>query len=451
MATQYDAPAVNQQILDSLKSDRPRRAARLVEKLHPVDRAALFEELEPNAQEIYLSVVGPAGLAELLEHLDAEARRLTAAGVPRSILARVLDQMTSDDAADVVQSLPDEEAQAVMAEMRTAGSLRPLLQYPAETAGGLMTRGYLEIRPEMTAGEAISLLRTIQPPGGEVYYYLYVISPKNQLIGVVNLRQLITADPSTPVTDLMTAEIISVLPGTDQEECARLLQRYRLRALPVVDSAGVLKGTITADDLVDVLTREATEDMYKMAGVGVKERALSPLRESLRRRIPHLVTNLATAFISGLTVGTFEGTISKAASLAVFMPIIAGHGGNTGTQVATIVVRSVALDELKKKDTLNLLAKEIGFGLIHGCLVGALTAALALALYQNPWLAGVVFFAMVGNVVVAGIVGSLTPLGLEAMGMDPALASAIYLTTFTDVIGFLMLLGAGTLLLAHLT
>jgi len=451
MTIKYDFPTVKEEVLELLRGKRPERASKRISRLHPADRSELFQELDPAGQEIYLSVVGPAGLADLFEHLDSETRSETARRIPPSILARVLDAMTSDDAADVVQSLPDDAAEMVMAEMRTAGSVRPLLAYPAETAGGLMTRGYVEIRPDMTAGEAIALLRSTQPPGGEVYYYLYVVSPGNKLIGVVNLRQLITANPSSPVTDLMTREIISVLPGTDQEECARLLQRYRLRALPVVDSDGNLRGAITADDLVDVLTREATEDMYKMAGVGVKERALSPLRESLRRRIPHLVTNLATAFLSGLTVGTFEGTISKAASLAVFMPIIAGHGGNTGTQVATIVVRSVALDELKKKDTLSLLAKEISFGLIHGCLVGALTAALALALYQNPWLAGVVFFAMVGNVVVAGIIGSITPLGLRAIGMDPALASAIYLTTFTDVIGFLMLLGAGTLLLSHLS
>ena len=319
----------------------------------------------------------------------------------------------------------------------------------SETAGGVMTRGYVPLAPEMTAAQAIAYLRDLSPPQEEVYY-LYVLDADRRLLGVVSLRALISATPRARVAALMTTPPISVLDETDQEECAALMRQNRLMTLPVLGADGRLEGIITADDMADILAEEATEDIYKMAGVGVKERALSPLRESLHRRIPHLVTNLVTAFISGLTVSAFEGTISKAASLAVFMPIIAGHGGNTGTQVATIVVRSVALDELKRKDTLKLLAKEIGFGLIHGCLVGALTACLALALYQNLWLAGVVFFAMVGSVAVAGIAGSLTPLGLEAMGMDPALASAIWLTTFTDVIGFLMLLGAGTLLVTHL-
>jgi magnesium transporter len=301
----------------------------------------------------------------------------------------------------------------------------------------------------MTVEEAIAFLRATKPLAEEAYY-LYVLDGMNRLQGVVSLRQLIVADPTARIENVMATDIASVAPDTDQEEAARLLQHYRLRSLPVVDEGGVLSGIITADDVIDVIQEEATEDMYRMVGVGGDETALGPVTESLRRRVPWLIVNLFTAFLSALTVSLFQGTIEKVSTLAAFMPVIAGHGGNTGTQVTTLVVRGIALDEVRPSDAAVIVAKEIAFGLIHGVIVGTMTAGLAYVLSGNYWLSIVVFGAMVGNVLVAGVMGAIIPLGMRMVKIDPALASAIWLTTFTDVAGFLMLLGAGALLVSHL-
>ena len=452
MAPEQEVQVLVKQLEEALANDSSQveELSSLVSSLHPADQAELYCRLSPAQREAFLALLNAEGLARLLEHLPEEEVEELVARMPRETLARVLDHMESDEAAYIIRYLPPADAARVLANMRTAADVAPILQHAEDTAGGLMTRGYVALHPDMTVQEAIAYLRLHQPFAQEGYY-LYVLDGANRLQGVVNLRQLIVASPNTPISQLMTRDVISVPPETDQEEVARLIQRYRLRALPVVDEKGVLLGIITADDVLDVVTEEATEDLYRLAGVGVEERALSPLRESIKRRIPHLVVNLLTAFISGLTVSAFEGTVAQAAALAVFMPIIAGHGGNTGTQAATVMVRSLALGDVTPRDTLRIISKEVAFGLVHGALAGTLAAGLALALYQNPWLAAVVFGSMVGNVLVAGVVGALIPLALQAVKIDPALASSIWLTTFTDVMGFLMLLGAGTLLVDRLT
>ncbi len=452
MVPEQDVAGIIQEVEEKLSSNSTDvgEIASLIASVHPADQVDLWERLDPARRETFLALLSAEGLARFLQHLDDEDREEVIRRMPRETLARVLDHMETDEAADVIRSLPPADAARVLANMTTAANVTPLLQHEEETAGGIMTRGYIALHPEMTAREAINFLR-LRRPAAEEGYYLYVLDETNRLQGVVNLRQLIIADPSTPIAELMTRDAITVAPETDQEETARLLQHYRLRALPVVDKQGVLLGIVTVDDVIDVIEEEATEDIYRLAGVGVREWALSPLRESLRNRIPHLLVNLLTAFLSGFTVSLFEGTIARAATLAVFMPIIAGHGGNTGTQAATVVVRSLALGEVTPADVARIVFKEVRFGLVHGCLAGVLAAGLAFALYQNPWLSGVVYLAMQGNVVVAGIVGATIPLGLRALRIDPALASSIWLTTFTDVMGFLLLLGAGSLLVTRLT
>jgi len=452
MATEQESAALAQQ-LEELLGDETAQVEHLravLASMHPADQVDLWRRLPPSKKEALLALLSAEGLADFLQHLPDEERDELLQRMPRETLARVLDHMETDEAADIIRSLPPADASRILANMRTALQVAPLLQHAEGTAGSLMTKGYLALHPDMTVREAINFMRLYRPFADEAYY-LYVLDGANRLQGVVNLRQLIIADPDTPISELMTTDLVTVPPGADQEEVARLIRRYRLRALPVVGEDGTLLGIVTADDVIDVITEEDTEDMFRMAGVGVQERALSPLKDSLRRRMPHLLVNLITAFVSGLTVSLFEGTVAKAAALAVFMPIIAGHGGNTGTQVSTIVVRSLALGEVGLGHTFRLVAKEVAFGLVHGAVAGSLTAALALGLYQNGWLAGVVLGAMVGNVVTAGIIGVVIPMLLRALRMDPALASSIWLTTFTDVIGFLLLLGTGTVLASKLT
>ena len=451
MAMEQEIATVGQRLEEMLTGNALQEAVDLLASVHPADQADLYLSLgTPEFRETFLSLLSAEGQARLLEHLDEEERGQIIERMPRASLARVLDRMENDEAVDILQELPPAEMARVLSNMTTASEIAPLLEHREESAGGLMTRGYVALHKDMTAREATTFLR-LRRPFAEEAYYLYVLDAANRLQGVVNLRQLIVADPDTRIEAIMTPEVISVAPETDQEECARLIQHYRLRALPVVDEEDVLRGIITADDLMDVVRAEATEDMYRMVGLDVRESALSPVTTALRRRAPWLLVNLMTAFIAALTVRFFEDTISKVATLAVFMPVIAGHAGNTGTQVTTLVVRSLALGEVTLGDTMQIVGKEVVFGLAHGLIVGLLTAGLALSLSHNGWLAGIVLIAMLGNVIVAGVFGTLIPLGFRAVKMDPALASAIWLTTFTDVIGFLMLLGTGTLLVSKLT
>lgn len=452
MAAERESTALAQRVEELLgdQTAQVEHISSILSSLHPADQVDLWRRLSHPKREAMLALMSAEELASFLQHMPEEEREELVQRMPRETLARVLDHMETDEAADIIRSLPPADASRVLANMRTAIQVAPLLQQAEGTAGSLMTKGYLALHPDMTVREAINFMRLYRPFADEAYY-LYVLDGANRLQGVVNLRQIIIADPDTPVSELMTTDLITVPPGADQEEVARLIRRYRLRALPVVDAEGTLLGIVTADDVIDVITEEDTEDMFRMAGVGVQERALSPLKDSLRRRMPHLLVNLITAFVSGFTVSLFEGTVAKAAALAVFMPIIAGHGGNTGTQVATIVVRALALGEVGPAQSLRLISKEIAFGMVHGVVAGLLTSALALTLYQNLWLATVVFGAMVGNVVVAGVTGATIPILLRSLRMDPALASSIWLTTFTDVMGFLMLLGAGTVLVEKLT
>ena len=433
-----------------LTGDDVEAATELLAGMHPADQADMYDRLEDAERETMLALLSNEARAQLLEHLDEETLEEIAERLPRVELPRVLDLTKNDIAADVLRMLPPAEAARALAQMRTASDVTPLLIHPDESAGGLMTRGFVALHKDMTAGEAMTLLRARKPLAEEAYY-LYVLDAHNRLEGIVNLRQLIVADRDVRIEDVMTRDVISVRPDTDQEEAANLLQHYRLRAIPVVDESGVLSGIITADDIIDVIAEEATEDMYRMAGLPGDESIFAPVPVSARRRLPWLIVNLGTAFLAGGMVLIFEGTIAQAAGLAVFMPIIAGQGGNAGIQTITIVVRSLALGEIEPSDARSILNKEIALGVIRGVLFG-LIVGVAAFLWKGEWAWGfVVGTAMLLNMLVAGLLGTAIPLGMKALRLDPAVASGVFLTTFTDMLGFLFLLGLGTLLIDQLT
>jgi magnesium transporter len=244
--------------------------------------------------------------------------------------------------------------------------------------------------------------------------------------------------------------VISVHAEADQEVVAQLLQRYDLVALPVVDEAGKLIGIVHVDDVVDVIEEEATEDIYKLAQVSADSEIYSRIPRSVRNRLPWLVINLGTAFLAAWVVSLFEGTIAQAAVLAAFMPIVAGQGGNAGTQTMTIVVRSLALKEIEPKQTLWALWHELLIGIVNGVSIGLLVALIAMLWQGNPYLGVVIGLAMVGNLLVAAVAGVTVPMVLKVLHIDPALASSIFVTTFTDVMGFLLFLGLATYFLQYL-
>ena len=296
---------------------------------------------------------------------------------------------------------------------------------------------------DLTVGEAITALQTSRDV--EMVFYLYIVDARGHLVGVTSLRRLLLVSPETPLKRIMTADPISARVDMDQEEVARLVASYNLLAIPVVDEHNKLVGVITVDDVIDVIKDEATEDLYRLAGVSSDERVFTPASESFRKRMPWLIVNLATAFLAAAVVGVFESTISGWVALAVFMPIVAGMGGNAATQTLTVIVRGIALGELTWSNSKKALAKELLVGIANGLVVGSIAALVASVMNGDPRLGVILGLAMVVNLFVAGLAGTLIPLGLKALKIDPALASAVFITTFTDVAGFASFLGLATL------
>jgi magnesium transporter len=447
---QKDKQQPMEQVRDLLMAGDVPGALAHLGSLHPADQAEVIAALDAELRVPLLPRLPQETLADILEYLNEEPRRHVVMELEPAVLAPLLDRVDTDVAADVLHMLPPEQAEQVLLAMRTAPEVTGLLRHEDESAGGRMTADFVALHKEWTVDQALAYLRRTHPDAEQVYY-LYVIDADHRLEGVVSLRHLVVATPDERIADIMTPEVISIRVDEDQEEAARILQRYNLVALPVVNEESRLVGVTTADDLMDVAQEEATEDMYRMVGLDEEESVLGPLAMSLRRRLPWLLVNLCTAFLAALTVNTFEDTISRVAALAVFMPVIAGHGGNTGTQVTTLVVRGLALGEVQLSHVLHIILKQAIFGLLQGVISGSLSALLAFLLTGNLWLALIVFSAMLGNVIIAAIAGSLIPLGMKRLRVDPALASAIWLTTFTDVMGFLLLLGLGTIAVDRLS
>jgi magnesium transporter len=426
----------------------------LLQKQHPADLAQIFSELpererhaafnvlvEKNGKLAMeaLSEIGPEKGAELLALRSAEE------------IARLLQELPTDDAAALIDHLPDELSGAVLELMRPkpGGGVTELLEYEERTAGRLMNPNVFALPEDLTAGEAIAALQ--QARDVEMVFYLYAVDDRRHLVGVVSLRRLLLVPPETPLKRIMTADVYSVRVDTDQEEVARQVASYNLLAIPVVDAENKLAGVVTVDDVIDVIKDEATEDVYRLAGVSKDDGVLTPPGESLRRRLPWLLVNLLTAFIAASVVGLFSATINEVVALAMFMPVVAGMGGNAATQTLAVIVRGIALGELTWSNAKQALLKEGLVGLGNGLANGLVGAFCVWVLTRGDWALGLILMAaMVINMVVAATAGTLIPLGLRALKIDPALASSVFITTFTDVFGFFSFLGLGTIFVRYL-
>ncbi len=450
---------MEQQLIDSildqvraaLVTGKVDEAIAALTSLHPADRADVFADLPADDQEEIIPRLNTQDAADLLEELEDDEAAEVASHMQPEALADVLDEMDPGEAADVLGDMSPERAADALAHMEDAAEVIPLLAHPDDTAGGLMTSEFYALRRQMTAQMAIDFLRTLKPDAGAPYY-LYVVDRDDKLIGIVGLRDLLVAPPSATIQSIMRTDVISAPVGTDQEEVARVMGHYDLLALPVVDAGGRLAGVIHYNDIVDVIEAEATEDIYRLANVADGDlQVWSPARLAVRRRLPWLVINLATAFLAAVVIGLFEATIARLAVLAVFQSIVAGEGGNAGTQTLAIMVRGLALGEIQFRDVWRALLREAGIGLIHGAVVGVLVAFGAWLWRGIPILGLVIGLAMLGNLVAAGLAGTLVPLTLKALRLDPALASAVIVTTVTDVVGFGLFLSLATLFLPLLT
>jgi magnesium transporter len=421
---------------------------KVIEKTLPADISPVLPLLHKDEQKQLLQLLIEGGKAgRVLLELDRDQVAEILAELDVATIAAICSSSASDDAADLLELLDQERRQEVLAQLEssTGADLASLLAREPETAGSLMTTNYLALDQKLTVASAIEAIR--QYPRKDSFFYVYIIDAEEHLVGVLSLRSLILADPSELLENVMVQNVVRVSIDVSQEEVAQLVAKYDLLSLPVVNAQNQLLGVVTVDDVLDVIQEEAEEDMLHLGGVTVGERITSSPLASFRLRFPWLAVNLVTAFIAASVVRAFEGTIARWAVLAAFMPVVAGMGGNAGTQTLTVMVRGLAFGELDWKSSMWPLGKELVVGLANGLANGILTG-LVVGLWTQDWrLAAVLCLAMMFNMVVAGVSGAFVPLTLKRLGFDPAVSSGIFVTTFTDVAGFSAFLGLATLAL----
>lgn len=415
-----------------------------LKSLHPHDIAVEIRDLPTIQIRQILRRMPDSDTSEVIVELPPHVQVQLLESMRVARLSGIIEEMFSDDAADLLGQLPAERLEEIMNHLppTEARAIADLLKYDEDTAGGIMQTEVVSVSEEMTIAETVEKLRGMEDmTSSDDFFYVYVTDENGRLRGVLRVRDLLFRKPDLQIRDIMIREVRAVSVHADQEEIARLFKHYGFSVVPVVDDFQRLRGLVTSDDVMHILEEEATEDMQRMIGLSGEESSITPWRESVRNRLPWLYVNLATAFLAGSVVAMFESTIAQYAVLAVFLPIIAGQGGNAGTQVLTIIVRSLALGEVGDKGQRAILVKELVVGLLNGLAIGLVVGAIAWIWKQNLALGVVVFASMLLNMVAAGLAGVAIPFGLRALRIDPALASAIMLTTVTDVVGFFLFLG----------
>ena len=421
-------------------------AAALLHNLHPADQADALAALDHGERRRLLDRIDSHTLAELLPFLTHEELEHVAPDVALPQLTAALDETTAQLGADVLHAIPEGDAELVLDRLPNAGLVGPLLEHDDDSAGGIMAPELMVLGPHLAAERALTLLRAAAP-APTVRDTVYIVDSEGVLLGSVGLHAVVFASPMTALRDLMEPIGPTVTTDMDQEDALKILQRYGLHALPVLDDEGHLVGVTTSDDLLDIAQQEATEDMYRLVGLVDDEALTAPVLIALRRRLPWLLLNLVTAFAAAAVVAAFESTLARVAALAIFLPIIAGQGGNAGMQVTTLAVRAMALGEFDRHFTRLVLPREIMIGIASGIVFGLLVGAAGWLWQDNPWLGVAVGVALLGTMVVAGLFGLLIPILLRRLGADPALAASIFVTTATDVLGFLFFLGLAALLI----
>lgn len=411
-------------------------AIALIESLRPPDQADIFSELPTAQQQKLLSQMEIEDVADIMEKMEEVEAAELARRLDVSTLAHILDEMQPDEAADLLGDLLPDRVTAALAQMAEPEEVQPLLLHPDETAGGLMTSEFLALRPRMTAAQAIEAIRSWAPET-ETAYYLFVVDREGKLCGVVSLRQLIVADPFSLVGDIMDPDVISVRADADQEECARLMSRYDLLALPVVDEGNHLLGVITVDDLVEVLEEETTEDFQRLGGAEPLDRPYldSSVLSVAWKRIGWLALLFVTGTLTGSVLRHFQRELDAMVALAFFVPLLIGTGGNAGSQTTSIIIRALAVGEISFGDALRILWHELRTGIILGMMMAIITFARALTWGTGTTLALAVAISIWAIVIWANGLGSLLPLLAARAGVDPTIVSGPVMSTLVDATG----------------
>ena len=426
--------------------------AKLLAKTHPADIAHLFRYLDLKEQRLLFNLIAePEVSADVLSELDHATGAHILEQLDKQTITEVLQEMATDDAADIVGYMPDELADEILNIMQDEDSqeIEQLLSYEEDTAGGIMSPEFFALEQNLTVREAIAALQ--QAEDAEMVFYLYVVNAQGQLVGVLSLRQLLTVPPATRLREVMTTEVFNVRTDMDQEEVARVVEKYNILAVPVVDDNNRLKGIITVDDVIDVIRQEATEDIYKMAGASEEELLYGYKSFKIARlRLPWLLINLFGGVVTGYLMWLFKLTLKEVIALISFIPVITGMGGNVGGQSATIMVRGFATGRVDFSTLRQVFFKEVRVGLIMGGVCGLTIGLVAWGWHANPYLGMVVGLAMVIAMAVASTMGVVAPAAFKKLGIDPAIASTPFVQTANDITGILIYFGLATTFLAYL-
>ena len=443
----------NKILVDSVKRLLRRGAishlAKIVNKAHGADLSVLFRSLSLGQQhKLFDMITDVEQKGILFSELEEDIFQDLIEDMPVEAIVEILESMSADDVADIIGRLPEGRSQDILVKMKKAESeeVEDLLRYDDDTAGGIMVPDFIALKEDVTAKEAIESLQK-EHSDVEMAFYLYVVDEYGKLVGVSSLRQLVVVAPETPLKEFMSTDVFSVQTDMDQEEVARIVARYDILAVPVVDDANRLVGVVTVDDVIDILRKEATEDILKMAGVGEEFVETKSIFKSTRIRLPWLFASCVGGLFAFFIIGKFESSILKYAYLAAFIPVIMGMGGNIGTQSSTIVVRGLATGRLNVRDIWSVVLKELSIGVILGFVYGALIGSVAQLRYSMVALAISVALAVVSSMSIAALVGSLVPMAFARINIDPAVATGPFVTTAIDIISVFFYFKIATTLL----
>ncbi|NQW11785.1 MAG: magnesium transporter [Alphaproteobacteria bacterium] len=440
-------PRVEAAVVRALAQERAAVIPRLLRPLHPADQADLIERLDAGQRSSLFAALGAAFNPEILSYLDETVREEVVDLLGEEQITSFLPEMDSDDAIELIGELDEEEQARILKALpaKDRVMLEEGLTFPEDSAGRLMQREMVVVPTHWTVGQTIDFLRTFNDLPDD-FYDIFVVDPAHRPVGELALSRLLRSKRPMRVSDIMHRDFRKIPAAMDQEEVALLFRQYGLVAAPVVSEDDRLLGVITVDDVVDVIHEEAEEDIMRLGGVGEIDLYGSSW-DTAKARFPWLVVNLATAIAASMVIGAFDATIEKVVALAVLMPLVASMGGNAGTQTLTVAVRALATRDLTARNAAKFVAKETLVGSLNGLAFAALVAATSMVWFGDLHIAWIIALAMVINLVVAGLVGTLIPLGLDRFNIDPAVASGVFLTTVTDVVGFFTFLGLATLIL----
>ena len=424
---------------------------KVLQEYHASEIAILFERLPVESRERIINILPSDEASEVIAemHEEQEPGELLISLDPEK-RSEIIEELDYDDATDIISQLDEEDQQEILEDIdeEDASNIRALLSYPEDTAGGIMNSEVIKVNINQNKKDALEdIIR--QSEEMEEFYAIYVVDNDNMLKGILSVKSILKAPAYARVAELVNRDFIYVKADLDQEDVAGLISQYNLTTIPVVDDHMKLLGRITVDDIMDVMEQESTEDILKISGVSEDEELSGNWKAAVKSRLPWLVINLATAYLAASIIRHFDSTVALLPQIAAYMTIIAGMGGNAATQALAVTVRRISLSDLTDRQAYNTVIKEFLVGMINGAANGLIVFAIALMYDADPMLGLVLFLAMTGNLIIAGLTGSSIPLVLKRVGIDPAVASSIIITTFTDCAGFLLPLYLATKLLLH--